>query len=258
MRGLARNWGCEKAMDMIGDLQGKVVVVTGAARGMGLEVAQSFARCGSFVLAVDIDESIAKKTALYGGVGVCTDVADEGQVKRMVDLCVGRFGSVDILVNAAAISTPCLVRDMSLDTWQRTIDVNLTSVFLCTTAVLPHMLKKGKGAIISFSSGNAAIGGKTTAHYSAAKGGMEAFSRSLAREVGPAGIRVNIVAPGMVDTAMLDLMDARQKASLVSRLPLPRLGVPQDVVGAVLFLASDAASYITGQTLHINGGMYMQ
>ena len=245
-------------MNLIGDLKGKVVLVTGAAGGMGLQVAEGFAGCESLVLATDINESVVETSARYGGFGVCADISAENHVKKVVNTCVSRFGPPDILVNVAAISTPCLVQDMSLDRWQRTIDVNLTSVFLCTSAVLPFMLEKGKGSIISFSSSNAAIGGKTTAHYSAAKGGIEAFSRSLAREVGPSGIRVNLVAPGMVDTQMLALMDPAQKASLVSRLPLPRLGVPQDVVGAVLFLASDAASYITGQTLHINGGLHME
>jgi 3-oxoacyl-[acyl-carrier protein] reductase len=245
-------------MDLSFNFKGKVVVVTGAAGGMGIEVAKWFVRSGASVLAADIDASIDEKSSQYGGFGVCVDVSDSNQVARMVNTCISQIGPPDVLVNVAAISTPCLVQDMPLDHWQRTLNVNLTSVFLCTTAVLPHMLKRRKGAIISFSSGNAAMGGKTTAHYSAAKGGIEAFSRSLAREVGPAGIRVNVVAPGMVDTPMLDLMAPGQKAALTTRLPLPRLGIPLDLVGPVLFLASDAAAYITGQTLHVNGGMFMQ
>lgn len=245
-------------MNLVDDLKGKVVLVTGAAGGIGSKVAEGFASCGSYVLASDIDQSIDEKASRYGGFGVCADVSDADQIKKMIDACISQFGPPDILVNVAAISTPCLVKDMSLDHWQHTLKINLTSVFLCTTAVLPHMLKKKKGSIISFSSSNAATGGKTTAHYAATKGGIEAFSRSLALEVGPKGIRVNVVAPGMVDTAMLDLMPTAQKAALSSRLPLPRLGVPLDVVKPVLFLASDAAAYITGQTLHINGGLYMQ
>jgi NAD(P)-dependent dehydrogenase (short-subunit alcohol dehydrogenase family) len=245
-------------MDLSFDFKGKVVLVTGAAGGMGIEVAKGFVRSGASVLAADIDASIDEKSSQYGGFGFCADVSDSDQVERMVNTCISQFGPPDVLVNVAAISTPCLVQDMPLDHWQRTLNVNLTSVFLCTTAVLPHMLKSRKGSIISFSSGNAAMGGKTTAHYSAAKGGIEAFSRSLAREVGPAGIRVNVVAPGMVDTPMLDLMAPGQKAALTARLPLPRLGIPLDLVGPVLFLASDAAAYITGHTLHVNGGMFMQ
>jgi 3-oxoacyl-[acyl-carrier protein] reductase len=245
-------------MNLIDDLKGKVVLVTGAARGIGFKVAEGFAACGSLVVASDIDTVIEEKAARYGGLGVYADVSDADQVKKMVDACLEKFGPPDVLVNVAAISTPCLVQDMPLDHWQRTIKINLTSVFLCTRAVLPHMLEKKKGAIISFSSSNAAMGGKTTAHYAAAKAGIEAFSRSLAMEVGPKGIRINVVAPGMVDTPMLDLMPAAQKAALSSRLPLPRLGNPMDVVKPVLFLASDAAAYITGQTLHINGGLYMQ
>jgi len=245
-------------MNLIDDLQGKVVLVTGAARGIGFKVAEGFAGCGAWVTASDIDPSINEKASQYGGFGVCADVSDADQVKKMVDSCLEKFGPPDVLVNVAAISTPCPVREMSLNHWQHTLKVNLTSVFLCAAAVLPHMLEKKKGAIISFSSSNAAMGGKTTAHYAAAKGGIEAFSRSLAMEVGPKGIRVNVVAPGMVDTDMLALMPQAQKAALSSRLPLPRLGIPMDIVKPVLFLASDAAAYITGQTLHINGGLYMQ
>jgi NAD(P)-dependent dehydrogenase (short-subunit alcohol dehydrogenase family) len=244
-------------LNLLSDLEGKVILITGAAGGMGSQVAEGFAKCGAFVLATDIDESVVKASSTYGGFGVCADISAEDQVKKVVNICASHFGPPDVLVNVAAISTPCLVQDMSLDRWQRTIDVNMTSVFLCSSAVLPFMLEKRKGSIISFSSINASFGGKTTAHYSAAKGGVEAFSKSLAREVGPAGVRVNLVAPGLVDTKMLSLMDLKQKASLVARLPLPRLGKPQDIVGAVLFLASDAASYITGHTLHINGGLYM-
>jgi len=245
-------------MNIIDDLKGKVVLVTGAAGGIGFKVAEGFAGCGSLVVASDIDPSIEEKAAQYGGLGVCADVSDADQVKKMVDACLSKFGLPDVLVNIAAISTPCLVQNMPLEHWQRTIKINLTSVFFCTRAVLPHMLKQKKGSIISFSSSNAAMGGKTTAHYAAAKGGIEAFSRSLAMEMGSHGIRVNVVAPGMVDTAMLELMPLAQKAALSSRLPLLRLGLPMDVVKPVLFLASDAAAYITGQTLHINGGLYMQ
>jgi 3-oxoacyl-[acyl-carrier protein] reductase len=244
-------------MDLLADLKGKVVLITGAAGGIGFKVAESFASCGAMVLASDIDKSIEEKTAQYGGFGVNVDVSVPAHVDSMVNTCLSQFGPPDVLVNIAAISTPCLVKDMTLDHWQRTIDVNLTAVFLCTTAVLPHMLKKKKGAIVNFSSDNASMGGKTTAHYSAAKGGIEAFSRSLAREVGPEGVRVNVISPGMVETAMLDLMSPGQKNSLVARLPIGRLGIPLDMVGGVLFLASDAASFITGQTLHVNGGMYM-
>ena len=245
-------------MNIVDDLNGKVVLVTGAARGIGLGVAEGFAGCGCLVAASDIDPSIEEKAAQYGGLGICADVSDANQVGKMMAVCLEKFGPPDVLVNVAAISTPCLVQDMPLDHWQRMIGINLTSVYLCTTAVLPHMLKKKKGTVISFSSSNAAMGGRMSAHYAAAKGGIEAFSRSLAMEVGPHGIRVNVVSPGMVDTPMMDLMPAAQKAALVSRLPLPRLGNPADVVKPVLFLASDASAYITGQTLHINGGLYMQ
>jgi 3-oxoacyl-[acyl-carrier protein] reductase len=145
---------------------------------------------------------------------------------------------------------------MDLAGWQKVIDVNLTSVFICTKAVLPHMIKQRRGSIINFSSVVAHTGGETSAHYTAAKAGIEGFSRTLALELGPYGIRVNVIAPGMIDTRMLALMPEEQKQKIVRKLPLRRVGRPEDLVGVTLLLASDAGSYITGQTLHINGGLF--
>lgn len=244
-------------MDLCIDFEGRTVVITGAAGGLGLVLVKGFASNGAKVLAADINESVSGLTEAGSILGVKTDVSDKDQVKNMVDVCVREFGPPDILVNVAAISTPRLVKDMDIDNWRLNLDVNLTSVFLCTTAVLPYMMERGAGSIISFSSVVAELGGKSSAHYAAAKGGIEAFSRSLAREVGPKGVRVNVVAPGMIDTEMLSLMSDDQKAALARRLPLPRIGRPEEIVGPVLFLASDAASYITGQTLSVNGGMAM-
>ena len=237
------------------DLTGRVALVTGAAMGIGRSVALGLARCGARVFGADVDESIRAAAGEWSGPGFVADVGNPEAVTDMVDACVGQLGPPDILVNVAAVSTPCLVRDMPLENWQRNLDVNLTSVFLCTRAVLPLMLERRRGSIVSFSSVIAHTGGKSSAHYAAAKAGIEGFSRSLAREVGSMGIRVNVVAPGMVETRMLGLMDERQKESLAKRNPIPRIGTPEELVGAVLFLSSDAASYITGQTLHVNGGM---
>ena len=254
--------GCEPGivkpdMDVQFDFNGQVVLVTGAAGGIGSRVAAGFAQRRARVLAVDLAPAIETLAAEYGATGLIADVSLADQVSRMMDHCLEHLGPPDVLVNLAAISTPCLVEKMDLANWQRNLDVNLTSVYLCTTAALPHMMERTKGVIISFSSVVAEMGGKSSAHYAAAKAGVEAFSRSLAREVGPLGIRVNVVAPGMVDTPMLDLMSPEQKQALASRLPLPRLGRPEDLVGPVLFLASDAAAYITGHTLDVNGGLVM-
>ena len=239
------------------DFSDKVVIVTGAAGGIGRAIARGFAKSGAKVWAVDLNPDVEKDAETYGAFGWCADVSDRDAVTGMVQACTERFSPPEILVNVAGISTPCLVQDMDLQGWQRNIDINLTSVFLCATAVLPYMLESGRGSIISFSSVVAETGGKSSAHYAAAKAGIEGFSRSLAREVGPHGIRVNVVAPGMVDTAMLDLMDDSQKAALARRLPLPRLGRPDDLVGPVLFLASEDSNYITGHTLSVNGGLAM-
>jgi 3-oxoacyl-[acyl-carrier protein] reductase len=239
------------------DFTGKNVLVTGAAGGIGREVADAFVQNGANVLAADLDKSIQAMAADYGATGMQADVSDPAQVEHMAQTCIERFGPLDVLVNIAAISTPCLVKDMGLENWRSNLDVNLTSVFLCSTAVLPIMIERGKGVIISFSSVLAETGGRSSAHYSAAKCGVEAFSRSLARKVGPMGVRVNVIAPGLVDTPMLDLMNPDQKKALAARLPIPRLGHPADLVGPVLFLASDLAAYITGHTLSVNGGMAM-
>jgi 3-oxoacyl-[acyl-carrier protein] reductase len=193
------------------------------------------------------------------GTYIChvADVSCASSVETIIKKCLNDIGPPDILINIAAISTPCPVGDMTLENWNHNLDVNLTSVFLCSQAVLPHMIEFGKGCIINFSSMIARTGGETSAHYSAAKSGIEGFSRSLAREVGPAGIRINVIAPGMIDTPMLDLMPQTQLQKLIKRIPMRRVGNPHDIVGLTLLLASEAGNYITGQTFHINGGLYM-
>jgi 3-oxoacyl-[acyl-carrier protein] reductase len=240
-------------------LEGRIAIITGAARGIGRAVAESFAQAGANLLAVDILESVMIPEPAYAPHwrGHLADVSDPSNVDCLIDCCLSEIGKPDILVNVAAISTPSPVKDMKLDNWRTNIDTNLTSVFLCSKAVLPHMIAKRSGTIISFSSVIAQTGGERSAHYSAAKAGIEAFSKSLAREVGPYGIRVNVISPGLVETRMLELMPLTQKEKLVSRLPLGRLGQPRDFIGISLFLASDAGAYITGQTIHLNGGLFM-
>ncbi len=241
------------------DLSGECAIVTGAARGIGRAVAAGLAESGAEVLAVDLNENVLEPPdeRLESWHGKTADVSSPGDTAAIVSYCADELGPPGILVNAAAVSSPCSVNDMSFDAWKRILDVNLSSVFLLVKEVLPYMHERGEGSIINFSSMVASTGGKTSAHYSAAKGGVEGFSRSLAAEAGPWGIRVNVVAPGMVDTPMLDLMPESQRGSLVKRIPLQRMGKPEDFAGLCLLLASDAGSYINGQTIHVNGGMFM-
>ncbi|MDT8271937.1 MAG: SDR family NAD(P)-dependent oxidoreductase [Desulfomonilia bacterium] len=240
-------------------MTGKVAIITGAARGIGRSVAEAMCAEGAKVMAVDLlvvdapeSESIPDRWRSFQA-----DVSDPAAVQAMVHECTAVFGPPDILVNMAAISTPSSVSRLSLEQWDQTLRVNLTSVFLCTKAVLPMMIERSRGVIISFSSVLADVGGKGNAHYAAAKAGVEAFSKSLAREVSPHGIRVNVISPGMVDTPMLDLMDAQQKETLSARIPLKRIGQPADLVEPVLFLASEGSTYITGQVIRVDGGMNM-
>jgi len=249
----------QKSKQLFFDFSGQCAIVTGAAQGIGQAVAVALAEAGADVVALDLSESVVDppKQGLPGWHGTVADVSDPARIASVVTSCIREFGSPDIVMNIAAISTPCSVKDMTFETWRRMIDVNLSSVFLLVREVLPFMVAQGSGAIVNFSSMVASTGGKTSAHYSAAKGGVEGFSRSLAAEAGPHGIRVNLIAPGMVDTPMLDLMPVSQRDKLVQRIPLKRPGVPEDFIGLALLLASDAGSYINGQTFHVNGGMYM-
>ena len=244
---------------LIVDLNAKTAIITGAAGGIGRAVAEAVFEAGASVLAVDQSEIHRQKDPEKKGTYIChvADVSSASSVDTMIKKCLNDIGPPDILINIAAISTPCPVGEMTLENWNHNLDVNLTSVFLCSQAVLPHMIALGKGCIINFSSMIARTGGETSAHYSAAKSGIEGFSRSLAREVGPAGIRINVIAPGMIDTPMLDLMPQNQLQKLIKRIPLRRVGNPDDIVGLTLLLASEAGNYITGQTFHINGGLYM-
>ncbi|MBN2283707.1 MAG: 3-oxoacyl-ACP reductase FabG [Deltaproteobacteria bacterium] len=244
---------------MSDELDGKTVLVTGAAGGIGSAVAEGLCEAGARVFAVDLH---TRKVGVPSLREECwkeyqADVSDAGSVQAMIEACEKRFGPPEVLVNVAAISRPCQVQDMRLDLWRQVITMNLTSVFLCSRAVLPAMTEAGGGSIINFSSVLADIGGKGSAHYAAAKAGVEAFSKSLAREVSALGIRVNVISPGMVDTPMLALMSEQQKKALAGRIPLGRIGRPEDFVKPVILLASDGASYMTGQVIRVDGGMNM-
>ncbi|MGD2187950.1 MAG: 3-oxoacyl-ACP reductase family protein [Desulfobacterales bacterium] len=241
------------------DLNAKTAIITGAAGGIGTAIAGAVFDAGARVFAVDRSEIKRQNVPKKEGTFIChvADVRHTSSVDNMINKCLSDIGPPDILINMAAISVPCPVKEMTLENWNQHMEANLTSVFLCTQAVLPSMIKRRKGCIINFSSMIARTGGETSAHYSAAKSGIEGFSRSLAREVGPSGIRINVIAPGMIDTPMLELMPQAQLEKLTRRIPLRRIGNPRDTIGITLLLASDAGGYITGQTIHINGGLYM-
>jgi 3-oxoacyl-[acyl-carrier protein] reductase len=244
------------------NLGDKVAIVTGAARGIGESIAYGLAASKASLIIIDIKESlfiVEKKMKEYGFIcdAMIVDVADRAQVRNMVKSCINVYGKIDILINNASISNPSLFSDMSEDVWENMIQTNLTSVFYCCKEVLPYMVKERKGKIVNFSSVNAQFGAKETAHYCAAKGGVESLSKSLAREIGPYNIQVNVISPGFIDTAMLELMPQSQKDKLIRRIPLGRLGLPADFIGASLFLVSEASDYITGQVINVNGGFFM-
>ena len=245
-------------------LQGKVAVVTGGAQGIGRAIALGFGREGAKVVVADLQvdkaRSVIQELQALGaeGYAVEVNVAAESSVKRLANEAFGRFGRVDILVNDAGVYIKSLVVNMSEETWDRTINVNLGGNFLCSRAVIPAMREQKNGRIISIASGIAHYGAKEFAPYAASKAAIIGFVKALAREVGPDGITVNAICPGAANTAMP--RTHRSEEELMARLrsnPLGHVLEPEDFVGPVLFLASDAASYITGQAINVNCGSYM-
>ena len=241
----------------------KVAIVTGASRGIGFAIAEAFAKAG-YHLAIcatreaTVNASADKLKALGAEVlPVVVDVTDGAAVRAFVQETVKHFGRLDVLVNNAGITKDGLAMCMKVEDWQAVIDTNLTSVFHASQAVLKPMMKARAGRIINISSVVASMGNPGQLNYCASKGGIDAMTRSLAHEVGSRGITVNAIAPGFIATAMTDELGDDAKKTLESRIPLGRLGAPEDIAAMALFLASDGAGYITGQVLHVNGGMYM-
>ncbi len=244
-------------------MQGKIAIVTGASRGIGKAVALELAARGATVVGTATSEKGAEAIGLYfeeaglSGHGRVLDVTQPEQIDALVKWVNDELGAPVILVNNAGITRDNLLMRMKDEEWQAILDTNLTSVFRMSRAVLRGMMKARYGRIISIASVVGLMGNAGQTNYAAAKAGIMGFSKSLAREVGPRGITVNVVAPGFIDTDMTRALPEAQRDALTSQIPLQRLGEPEDIAKAVAFLASDDAGYITGQTLSVNGGMVM-
>ncbi len=241
------------------DLSDKVAIVTGSARGIGRAIALKLAEVGATVVVTDIAEaeSVAEeiRTMNRQSSAILANVSLSSDVAKLVDTTVSNYERVDILVNNAGITRDQLVMRMSDEDWDKVLEVDLKSVFLCTRAVLRPMMKQRWGRIISISSIVGIMGNPGQANYAAAKAGIIGFTRTIAREVGSRGITANAIAPGFIDTKMTEQLEENQRQELMNRIPLGYLGSPRDVAEAVAFLASKEARYITGQVLGVDGGM---
>ena len=246
---------------MTGILNGEIALVTGASRGIGAAIADSLAANGAKVIGTATSEAgaqaIGARLSAHGGVGRVLNVTDGAAVDGLIEEIGKEFGPISILVNNAGITRDQLLMRMKDEDWQAILDTNLSSVYRTSKAVMRGMMKARKGRIVSIASVVGVTGNPGQANYAAAKAGIIAFSKSLAREIGSRGITVNVVAPGFIDTDMTKALTEDQRKALLPNIALGRLGAPDDIAQAVLFLASPAASYITGETLHVNGGMYM-
>ena len=244
------------------DLSGEIVLVTGASRGIGAAIADLLAARGATVIGTATTESgaqaISARMVSAGGIGRVLNVTDSAAVDALVDDISKTIGPVSVLVNNAGITRDQILMRMKDDDWNAIIDTNLSSVYRTSKAVMRGMMKARKGRIINIASVIGLTGNAGQSNYAAAKAGIIAFSKSLAKEIGSRGITVNVVAPGFIQTDMTDSLPEEAKNALMQQIALGRLGAPSDIAEAVAFLASPAAAYITGETLNVNGGMHMQ
>lgn len=242
------------------EIKGQVVVVTGSGQGIGKAIAEKFAAHGAHVVITDINQETAEATATelqtHGieTLAVACDVSKKEQVDNLFAKAVEKWGKVDILVNNAGITKDGLFIRMKEEAWDAVINVNLKGAYLCSQAAANIMRKARKGCIVSISS-IAATGNPGQANYSASKAGVIGLSNTLAKELAPLGIRSNAVAPGFIHTAMTDKIPEKYRTKIIDAIPLKRIGEPDDVAKVILFLASELAEYITGQVIHINGGI---
>jgi 3-oxoacyl-[acyl-carrier protein] reductase len=243
-------------------LNEKLVLVTGASRGIGRAIALTLGAAGATVIGTATsDEGAANISKIFTennilGKGMKLNVTDNDQISALIKSITEDYGSVDILINNAGITRDNILVRMKEDEWDDIINTNLSSVYKMSKAVLRGMIKKRSGRIISITSVVGATGNAGQSNYAAAKAGIMGFTKSLAREVGVRGITVNAIAPGFIQTDMTDALSDEQKKALSSQIPLARLGTVDEIAQSVLFLASESGSYITAQTLHVNGGMF--
>ncbi|WP_397606557.1 3-oxoacyl-ACP reductase FabG [Silanimonas sp.] len=246
---------------MSNELSGEIALVTGASRGIGAAIADLLASKGATVIGTATTESgaaaIGERLKSLGGHGRALDVTDGAAVEALVDAIAKEFGAVGILVNNAGITRDNLLMRMKDEDWNAIIDTNLSSIFRTSKAVMRGMMKARKGRIINIASVIGVTGNAGQANYAAAKAGIIGFSKSMAREIGSRNITVNVVAPGFIETDMTRDLPEEAKAKMLADIALGRLGSPRDIAEAVAFLAGPAAAYITGETLHVNGGMHM-
>ncbi|MFZ9347903.1 MAG: 3-oxoacyl-ACP reductase FabG [Arenimonas sp.] len=246
---------------MTHDLSGEVVLVTGASRGIGAAIADLLAARGAKVVGTATTEAgasaITARMAAVGGLGKVLDVTDSAAVEAVIEDIGKNIGPISVLVNNAGITRDQILMRMKDEDWNVILDTNLSSVYRTSKAVMRGMMKARKGRIINIASVIGLTGNAGQANYAAAKAGIIAFSKSLAKEIGSRGITVNVVAPGFIQTDMTDSLPEEAKQALMGQIALGRLGSPSDIAEAVAFLASPAAAYITGETLTVNGGMYM-
>lgn len=241
-------------------MQNKIALVTGATRGIGRAIAEELASKGAFVIGTATSEKGAETISAYlsdKGKGLVLNVADKESIDAVLEQIKEQFGDIDILVNNAGITRDNLLMRMKDEEWFDIMQTNLTSVFHLSKAMLRSMMKKRFGRIITIGSVVGSMGNPGQSNYCAAKAGLIGFSKGLAKEVASRGITVNVVAPGFIATDMTEVLTEEQKAGILGNVPAGRLGEPKDIAKAVAFLASDDAAYITGTTLHVNGGLYM-
>jgi len=242
------------------DLSQRVAIVTGSGQGIGRAIALKLAEVGAAVVVNDINDTakaVAEEIRAIGGrsQAILADVSSSSEVARLVEEAVASYGKVDILVNNAGISRDQLLLRMSDEDWDKVLNTNLKSVFLCTRAVLKHMVKQRWGRIVSISSIVGIVGNRGQANYASAKAGIIGFTRTVAKEVASRGITANAIAPGFIDTGMTRALNEKWREELKERIPVGYFGLPQDVAEAVAFLVSEEARYITGQVLGVDGGL---
>ena len=239
----------------------KIVLVTGASRGIGRAIAERFAKDGHFVIGTATSEKGAAAISEYlsesGCIGRVLNVCSDEDIDALFDEIDSVYGSVNVLINNAGITKDGLLMRMKQDDWADVIDTNLTSIYRTSRRAVKGMMKARFGRIINITSVVGQMGNAGQTNYAASKAGVEGFTKSLAREIGSRGVTVNCVAPGFVETDMTEELDERMVASLLDAVPIGRMAQPHEIAAAVAFLASDDASYITGASLAINGGMYM-